>query len=147
MYINWTYTHNLKPEDVPDCGTAEHPSTRGIVNLYLLGDVLDDVKFRNETMRILNSHSDRVNRIPSHQTITRIWENTPENSLLTKWTVASAVSRMSSESFTNGATNAKLPADFIAQVATKLMLLERNARMNPVLAVQILDYLELEADA
>jgi hypothetical protein len=111
-----------------------------MVNLYLLGDVLDDVAFRNAAMQLLYTHSETTKNQPSGPTIARIWENTPEKSLLRKWVLDVTVLRLSRESFAEEAAN--YPAEFVLQLASKLM---REVKLTPKqLTARLSDYLERE---
>lgn len=90
MYMDWAY-NNGKIIDEPD------PSTdiiSDLIEIFILGDVLQDVKLRNEILRLLNTlickAKEHLNELHCHL----IWDNTPSNSSLRKWTVDAIISSM-----------------------------------------------------
>ena len=114
MYVDWSYTSKLVVED------DESISDRGmgLARIYLLGDVLDDVKLRNEAARLLSAvvikHGDLPPRL-----VRLIWENTPTSSLLRKWIVDTTVLLMDRAYFAQIA--AHYPAEFMLEIATNAM--------------------------
>jgi hypothetical protein len=58
-----------------------------LIELYLLGDVLDDVKLRNKTLRLLNTHICMGGPHLNSNLVNIIWDHTASNSMLRKWAV------------------------------------------------------------
>lgn len=117
-YLDWTYTDVLVVETAPKSPAVKTKTSRGIVDMYLLGDVLNDVKLRNRAMQLLSSHV--INqRVPNTMTIRRIWDNTPTTSLLRNWVVDVLILKLSREYFVQNA--ATYPPELVLQVATRLL--------------------------
>jgi hypothetical protein len=45
VYVDWAYTGNLILGAAATFSPGKRPTCRGLVDLYLLGDVLDDASF------------------------------------------------------------------------------------------------------
>ena len=121
-------------------------TNRGInaAKIYIVGDVLDDVKLRNSATRLLNAlvvaqgfFCPRVIRL--------IWENTTTSSLLRKWTVETAVLAMNRKDFAKNAT--RFPAEFMSAMALEALQhvppILRNERERDFTRL-LPNYLELE---
>lgn len=114
MYVHWSYTNNLVVEDdatTSDCGM-------NAARIYIVGDVLDDVKLRNSATRLLNAlviaqgfFCPRVIRL--------IWANTAPSSSLRKWTVNTAILAMDRKDFAKN--TARYPAEFMSAMALKAL--------------------------
>lgn len=92
-YINWAYSDTL---------VAESTVSRNIdmmIDLYLLGDKLDDIKLRNKTLKALHSYATIDKTLPGAQNIGIIWEGTPSSSPLRRWALDSLVARRSRKGF------------------------------------------------
>lgn len=113
-----------------------------MVDLYLLGDVLDDVKLRNKAMQLLSAQVMH----PRPETVGRIWENTPTTSILRKWTLDITIFNLARQCFADNAED--YPADFVMQMATRL--LEQTKTIGGKKTKERLaspEYLEPESDA
>jgi hypothetical protein len=144
-YVDWTYTGKLRLGAAATFTIAKEPSCRGIVELYLLGDVLDNVELRNKAMKLLSAHV-TVYPQPSFQTIDRIWKNTPTNSVLRNWVVDFTILGSSREYFAKHAED--YPADFMSRVATRLLQqTEKDNWLEMVGRLPSQEYLEPESDA
>jgi hypothetical protein len=87
-----------------------------LIHLYILGDVLDDVHLRNRVMEILVCETPGF---PSPRTLERVWEKTPENSLLRKMLVSRATLRACREGLARHMS--ELPEGFVRQLAMSLL--------------------------
>jgi hypothetical protein len=67
------------------------------VELYLLGDILDDIRFRNKMMESLVCN-DR-GRVPHTDTLRKVWKRTPPASPLRKMYVENFVMRLGRDTF------------------------------------------------
>ena len=114
VYVHWSYTGNLVIED------DATKSDRGLnlARMYIIGDVLDDVKLRNSAMRLLNAlviaqgfFCPRVIRL--------IWENTTNPSCLRQWTVDTAILAINRKDFSKNA--ARYPAEFMSAMALEAL--------------------------
>jgi hypothetical protein len=90
-----------------------------LIELYLLGDVLDDVKLRNKTLRLLNTHICMGGSHLNSSLVNIIWDHTASNSMLRKRAVDTVVNGLSASDF--AAEGASWPADFMLQVAIDFM--------------------------
>jgi len=120
----WVYSNLLNVEEVviddiygdPDDFADDDRHVAKLVELYLLGDVLDDVRLRNKAMQTLVKHTKRS---PRRYTVTRIWDKTPENSPLRKMMVSRTTSRTPREYFIESLT--EYPEGFVQEVAALLI--------------------------
>jgi hypothetical protein len=145
VYIHWAYTETVVLGAATTFSPMGKPTCRGLVDLYLLGDVLDDTKLRNKAIQLLSvqvtEHS-----APSCQTISHIWSKTPTTSILRKWTVDVTIMNLNRVQFAENAESC--PADYVFQVATKLLQQTDHVgreTMKEKLASP--EYLEPESDA
>jgi hypothetical protein len=83
-YVAWLYSghHHMEaskddPVDLKDVALGK------AVELYLLGDVLDDIRFRNKMMEIQTCQQD-LNRLPNVPTMNKLWRRTTHTSPLRK---------------------------------------------------------------
>lgn len=146
VYLDWAYTGILAVEDAQTPEVDRGRSSGGIIDVYLLGDVLGDVKLRNQAMQLLNTHVSEW-KIPSIPSICKIFENTPANSKLRDWAVDITIMRQSRQRFSQA--TAYYPAEFLSQIAVKLLhevpvVTSRNALRETLSAAK---YFEVEAGA
>jgi hypothetical protein len=110
-YMDWIYFSEI-------ASNVAGSLTTGLTELYLLGDMLDDINLRNETIAAFQAHHHKTGANPNTRQIRRIWENTTEGSTLRKWAIDVILLR-SRKSFANGF--AEYPPEFVQQIALKLM--------------------------
>lgn len=122
MYVDWTYSGDLVFEDQ----ISEKDVLTELIELYLLGDILDDVKLRNMTIRLLASQVATTDWIAGCGDYDLIWEHTTPNSSLRRWALDTLVALLSAEELENNV--AKYPADLTQQIAVKLAH-QRSNRM------------------
>ena len=67
------------------------------LELYLLGDVLKDTRFRNKMMEIMVTTD--VARLPTVDTLCKFWNRTPSNSMLRKMYVGRFMFEVNKKSF------------------------------------------------
>ena len=93
--------------------------------MYIVGDVLDDVKLRNSATQLLNAlvvaHGFFCPRV-----IRLIWENTAASSSLRKWTVDTAILAINRKDFAKNA--ARYPVEFMSAMA-----LEALQKISPIM--------------
>jgi hypothetical protein len=106
MYTDWVYSDTIVPPE---------PSIRALIELYLLGEFLNDVKLRNATMRLLVASVHTYKTFPKVGSIKSIWNNTAPNSLLRSWIVDVAAKYYDKAAFAEHALT--FPAEFVLQVA------------------------------
>jgi hypothetical protein len=114
VYIDWSYTGKLAVED--DATKADHGMN--LANMFILGDVLDDVELRNSAARLLNA------QVVAHgffypRVVRLIYENTASSSLLRKWTAEAAFLLLDRKYFAKHAV--RYPADFMSELAVKAL--------------------------
>lgn len=112
-YINWAYSDTLVAE------STVNDNIDMMIDLYLLGDKLEDIKLRNKTLKALHSYAtiDLLN--PNARNTTKIWRGTPPSSLLRTWILDLTVSRLRRKSFENNLTD--YPSDFVRELALKAL--------------------------
>lgn len=146
IYMDWTYTNELVIDNV-DRPTAGTRLVDNLIEIYLLGDVLDDVKLRNKALELLNVQCNASDRCPHWTQCTLIWDHTASDSSLRKYLVDRIVTLLSLAEFKRSVAN--YPADLVQQVAT--MLMERHEPDSDIageeLDERLEDYMEVEDDA
>jgi hypothetical protein len=151
MYVDWCYNNEPKIDDSPASGDKEEVSTE-LVELYLLGDVLDDIKLRNKILRLLNAQicedcQELWHLSPSDYNL--IWNHTTPNSLFRKWAVDAMVSAMPGTCFEENI--ALWPTYLSQQLAIKYMNqlegLEGYGSDYEGLEKRLKDYMEADTDA
>lgn len=132
-YINWAYSDTL---------VAESTVSRNIdmmIDLYLLGDKLDDIKLRNKTLKALHSYATIDKTLPGAQNIGIIWEGTPSSSPLRRCALDSLVARRSRKGFERSI--ARYPSAFVQELALMSlqqipMIAEQDFRMKLPLYIE-----------
>jgi hypothetical protein len=111
-YVDWAYGNILV------CG-KETGTLRMLVQLYLLGDKLDDVKLRNKAIKALTNYCvvDKIS--PCTNIVKLIWNNTTPGSLLRKWVIDDLLMTGSRTSFQKNLP--EHPSELIQQMASRLM--------------------------
>jgi hypothetical protein len=99
-YVAWLYSGNyqlgVSKDDTVD---AQDSALDTGVELYLLGDFLNDIRFRNKVMGKLASND--LRRFPTLSKLEKVWERLSPNSLLRKMYVEDMIMRMSRKRFTD----------------------------------------------
>ena len=112
-YINWAYSDTLVAESTVD------DNIDMMIDLYLLGDKLEDIKLRNKTLKALHSYATIDKIQPGAHAITEIWRGTPPSSLLRKWALDVTISRLGRKSFEDELTD--YPSEFVRELALKAL--------------------------
>ena len=124
MYMDWIYLGEIA-RNVTTQLTAQ------LIELYLLGDMLNDTNLRNETIAAFQAHSYKTRATPSSSHIHRIWANTTEKSMLRKWAVDTILVR-ARRSFANSIS--EFPPECVQQIALKLVQQPSNVSATDFLA-------------
>lgn len=143
-YVNWAYTNEL----VLAKSVAANESTiyNNLVEIWLLGDFLDDVKFRNEALRLLHTHTIEAKSLLDYENYHIIWDRTLPRSLLRAWAVDSFIAMVSRDWFSKHAN--LFPAEFVSAVATHAIpRVATEYRGEEGLGKRFADYIEPDADA
>lgn len=112
-YANWTYTNELVVAEPEASNEGRLYDT--LIETCLLGDFLGDVKFRNDALRSLNTHTIEAEFLLCTRNYRHIWNHTPPNSLLRAWTVDAFISLSHLDDLSE---NAELyPTEFVLAVA------------------------------
>jgi hypothetical protein len=120
VYVDWVYSSAVDPGLQQENSPVKLARYYGhLIELYLLGDVLDDMEFRNKALDSLNAAVCNEMKFFSAKHCHLIWEHTAPNSPLQKWTVDAFLtlfhhSIMAQEGHL-------FPAEFVLQVAIKAM--------------------------
>jgi hypothetical protein len=96
-YSTWIYSGEIADGTCTLTNTltekgAEHEH---LIDLYLLGDRLDDIQLRNEANKKLFASMRKVDAVPGHGITMRVWESTMPGSLLRKMLVDMVILRFS----------------------------------------------------
>jgi hypothetical protein len=141
-YVIWLYSGEIpvnrsSSDNVAKMACDEYDET---VELYLLGDVLDDLLLRNAAMRALVAGKGEVRVYPGSKIATRIWDSTPPGSRLQRMVVDMTIKCMSREHTKN---LDGYPDDMLRSIA--IAFLERVPTVSDEAFVSKLDdYLEPE---
>ena len=95
---------------------APRHQLRATIDLYLLGDVLDDLLLRNTAMRSLVIHIPVWNVVPSVRLVNHIWTSTPTGSPLRQVILDTIVKRVGRASLGHCVT-VDHPAEFLHDLA------------------------------
>jgi len=141
-YMDWTYTSDVDLDPTLDLCRKD----RLLIDLYLLGDVLDDVKLRKKTLQLLNTALCSDEGFLSTANCNRIWEHTPPDSSLRKWIVDAYVTLCDHEIMATCGTS--FSAEFVLQVAIKALEEIKSGGANEAgLNERVKTYMEPEDDA
>lgn len=138
IYMDWTYTNELVIDNV-DRPTAGTRLVDKVIEIYLLGDVLDDVKLRNKALELLNVQCNASDRCLHWTQCNLIWDHTASTSSLRKYLVDRMVTTLSLAGFKESGAN--YHADLVLQAATMLM-----ERREPVLDTDREGLIEMAED-
>ena len=120
-YLAWVYSgkldvtcfsSNFVDEETP--GGARNVAK--YLELYLLGDALDDIRLRNKVLQTLVLDTESL---PCPETVRRVWENTLDNSLVRRMMVDRVTLRGKRTYLLKNL--AKYPEGFVQQVAAALL--------------------------
>lgn len=148
--MDWTYTNGLDLSKVAYFDFATFTPSDVIdhlIELYLLGDILDDVKLCNYTLRLMTvtikGSDDFLNPGQCHH----VWQHTVPTSSIRNWVVDHLVSLLSPELVKE--RGSELPADLVLRAAVMLMARHAGGWYNPreTLDERLERYMELEDDA
>ena len=114
-YVVWVYTGKV----VFNRQAPRH-QLRDTIDLYLLGDLLDDLLLRNTAMRTLVIRLPVWNVIPSVGLVNHIWAFTPTGSPLRQVIIDTIVKRVGRASLGHCVT-ADHPAEFLHDIAVVLL--------------------------
>jgi hypothetical protein len=112
-YVAWLYSGIYQLQACKEnTGAVLDSGLDAVVDLYILGDVLDDICLRNKMMEIQACH-DR--QIPKVRTLNRLWKLTPPNSLIKKMYIEKLVQCVSREAFAKNLSH--YPVELVQGVA------------------------------
>jgi hypothetical protein len=150
-YMDWSYTHELELDTVmSDDDTVMSDEIRNktvdqLVELYLLGDILDDVRLRNKVLQTMNSFVCEQSLVLGPEMCHLIWEHTSLNSPLRKWTFDATVSLLSPHVFE--LYGMEWPAEIILHVAVTFMKMHADEEVDTEgLTKRLGDYIEETSD-
>ena len=116
-YLSWVYSTSLSIVGITTDGIDKLSGTQSraiaqYLELYLLGDVLDDISLRNKVLQtiVLDTRG-----APNPRTVVRAWEKTPFNSPVRRMLVDHAVLRTQRAYLADNLT--RYPEGFVQQVA------------------------------
>lgn len=118
VYMNWTYTNDMTIDKLASL-LDECYVGKELVELYLLGDVLKDVKLRNKVLRLLYMHFREYNTTLTAEQCHIVWEHTTSDSSIRKMLVDHIATVMAPALFRE--MRAELPADLALEIALMFM--------------------------
>lgn len=118
VYMNWTYTNDMTIDKLASL-LDECYVGKELVELYLLGDVLKDVKLRNKTLRLLYLHFKECNTVLTTEQCRIVWEHTTSDSSIRKMVVDHIATVMAPGLFRE--MRAELPTDLALEIALMFM--------------------------
>jgi hypothetical protein len=123
-YLHWTMTGKLLPEVYWARENIEAEHEQWVyIEAYIVGDFLDDAKYRNHVMGAMIVRRRTWDSAYSDDMITRIWEGTPEKSPLRTFTLEWMRATWCRESIAELTEGDDVPTDFIKEA---LVLLAKN---------------------
>lgn len=134
-YVDWAYCDALTQE-----ATASQEVNMS-VELYLLGDLLDNVKLRNATVKAILQHLGKDRLHPGPRNAQLVWEKTLPTSPIRRLMIDAIVLRSSHKCFEEKIE--EWPVDMVRRVAVKLTHLGAYVRSSTVLDHSS-KYLEVE---
>lgn len=120
VYMDWVYTDDMTLGKMGFLLDGFYVG-KELVELYLLGDVLKDVKLRNKALRLLYRHFNVDKTTLTTEQCHTVWEHTASDSSIRKMVVDHIATTMTPASFRE--CRAELPADLALEIA--LMFMER----------------------
>jgi len=121
-YWKWVYSDSFP---VGDDETEEKRGIRHLwIDLYLLGDSLDDIQLRNQTMEELYEGMDDETDLPDSCFIAKAWSSTPPSSLMRKLLVDHIVTYLSKDGLARNV--ATYPPELVQQIAVAALGLRRT---------------------
>lgn len=109
-YLDWVYSGQVTVDK-----KSIHSTLFDLIDLYLLGDFLDDVKLRNKCTKALTAYSAKHPMNPGPECITRLWSHTSAGCPLRKWSIDNTVMRLDREYLAQHIAN--YPAELVQQIA------------------------------
>jgi hypothetical protein len=143
-YIYWIYASDVVVDEITS-SEVEEKVVSDLIELFLLGDVLDDVKLRNEVIQLLTTH---IQNSDDHLTADHcklIWDHTTSNSTLRKWTVEAIVTSMHAIYFESD--GASWPTDLALRIAIHFMHKREDDDTDLQLEKRLRSCIEMDADA
>lgn len=137
-YVDWVYGGIFVAEG--SGGSPVEMSTR----LYVLGDILDDIRLRNTALKALTSYACVELKHPSVDSICWAWSNTPPHSLFRKWIVDATFFQLRREQFAERISD--YPAEMVQLIALESIQRFRVLESNELRA-RLMEYVEVEDEA
>lgn len=117
-YLVWVYTGKVITDTSTNGVLDEHPKRRlrSIIDLYLLGGVMDDLPLRNAAIRSLVNNITAWSVLPSLNQVNHIWASTPPGSRLRQVIVDVVMMRVSRSALEPHVT-VDHPVEFLHSIA------------------------------
>jgi hypothetical protein len=120
-YSSWVYSDIIaEPTVTEKSSTVDKRNEReSFIDLYLLGDTLDDILLRNQSLSMLFTSMRNHNMLPGLSSLILIWDSTPPMSLLRKMMVDMYVKKVVRSDFCEDIS--KYPREFVEEIAMASM--------------------------
>jgi hypothetical protein len=121
VYCSWVYSNAIaEPTGTANSSAHDkHAETESVIELYLLGDKLDDILLRDQAKITLFRSMQNQSSIPGVDLLELIWESTPPGSLFRKMIVDVYVKRIIRDNFCKSVS--EYPRELLEAVATTSM--------------------------
>jgi hypothetical protein len=144
-YLTWVYCGRLdvKCISIAAIDDLHYKIDRNIIRhleLYILGDVLDDVRLRNSVLRTLVT---KIQSLGSPEGLKLVWEKMPDNAPIRRMLVDRATLRTRQDYLIENV--AQYPESFVQQV-TATLLQGVPGRSKEVFEARLPSYLETVGD-
>jgi hypothetical protein len=132
MFCHWVYFDDIaKPTRT---GTSDeidvNVEQKSLVELYLLGDTLDDVSLRNRTKSMLLTSMHDLETLVGSAIVRLVWTSTPPGSLLRKMIVDVTVGTQTAEDFAKELSED--PPEFVQEVAVAALRAFRGTHWSTI---------------
>jgi hypothetical protein len=143
QYSNWVYSGTITPCRCVDATESNFRVAEQLmfIDLYLLGDSLDDISLRKAATQASLSHLKAGNGIPPPSALAVVWSLTPPKSLFRKLMVDCTIANCEREAL--GKRIAAYPQEFVQEVAMAALLKCKTTTLEKAIG-EGFDYLEPE---
>jgi len=96
-YALWVYSGKIEFDT--DRYAIPNQQQAVLIHAWIAGDILDDVKFRNEAMRMLVHNIEAFCILPHARMLRHVWKSTPSNCILRGMLVSAIILHLDRDAF------------------------------------------------
>lgn len=119
VYAAWVYSGKLAVDVAEGATDIEDEEQDSLLKSWLLGDVLDDLRFRNQAMKTFVEKDKSWTQLPSSHLLGYVYKSTPPSSLLRKMLVDLIRLDVIPESFAFYGVD--FPPELVLEIAASLL--------------------------